>query len=139
MDEMPDLQQGLDGYRHNILELIHLAKEHHVHLLFMTQPSLVKPNMSQEEIDRIWAGHLGNPVLNAYWSIRVRSIISAAYNRLVLETCREKGIDCIDLASNLPRTPAVFWDHGHFTDYGSSLVADELVRYFNDYFGKTKE
>jgi len=32
VDEMPDLQLGLDGYRHNLLEIIRLADEQDVHL-----------------------------------------------------------------------------------------------------------
>jgi hypothetical protein len=133
-DEMPVLQPGLDGYRRNILELIRMARTHRVHLVFMTQPALYKPVMPQNELDLLWLIWLGPRSLNAYWSPRVMAKTLDEYNQMLLSTCRDEHIDCVDVASRLPKTIAVFWDHAHFTDYGSRLVADELIGYFSRYF-----
>jgi len=138
VDDMPDLQVGLDGYRHNLLEIIRLAREHDVHLVFLTMPSLYKPIMSQEETDRPWAGWAGDRDLNVYWSPRVMAESRDAFNRELLDVCATEGVDCLDLAARLPQTTDVFWDHSHFTDYGSSLVADELVQFFESYFEQTQ-
>jgi hypothetical protein len=142
IDELPDLRPGLDGYGRNIKEMIRLAGDHRVHLVFMTTPSLLKPGMSAEEKGRLWAGRFGPAgaaYLNAYWSPRVYATVLNAHDRLLKGICREARVDCIDLASELPRTLDIFWDQAHFTDYGSSRVADVLVDYFTAYLRKTQK
>ena len=138
VDELPDLRPGLEGFRHNLLELIRLAREHDAHLVFMTAPGLLKPEMSREETDRLWAGWIGDRSQNTYWSARAMAVSVDAFNRALLDTCAAEGVDCIDLASRLPSSTAVFWDQAHFTDHGSRLVAAELVEYFQAYFEKTR-
>ncbi len=130
IDDVPDLTLGLEGYNRNVREIIRLAKDHGVHLVLMTEATLYKPDMNPEEIDQMWAGWIGPRDLNAYFSARVLGFVMDAHNKLLLEICAEEKIDCIDLASALPKSTDVFFDHVHFTDYGSSLVADELVEYF---------
>jgi lysophospholipase L1-like esterase len=139
VNEMPDLQVGLEGYRNNILEMIRLAREHNTHLVFMTQPTLLKSEMSPEENNRLWAGWFGPRELNAYWSPGVLGKAVDAHNQTLLAVCKEEGIDCIDLASMLPKTIDIFWDQVHFTDYGSSLAADEVIKYFQSYFENTQK
>lgn len=138
VDEMPDLRPGLEGYRHNLLEIVRLAREHGVHLVFTTAPSLVKPEMSREESDCLWAGWVGDRSQNAYWSPRVMAASKDAFNRTLLDTCAAEGVDCIDLAARLPSSTEVFWDQAHFTDLGSRLVADALAERFVDHFEKTQ-
>jgi hypothetical protein len=139
VDEMPDLQPGLDGYRHNLMEIIRLAHERNVHLVFMSQPALYKQSMSPDEVGRLWSLQFAFSKVDAYWSPRVWTVALEAFNRVLIETCQEKAVDCIDLAMVLPRTTEVFWDQCHFTDHGSNLVADELVRYLKAYFEKTQK
>jgi hypothetical protein len=54
------------------------------------------------------------------------------YNETLLGVCRERGVECIDVASQLPRDGAMFWDDAHFTVEGShrlaQLVSDYLRR-----------
>jgi lysophospholipase L1-like esterase len=138
VDEIPDLQAGLAGYRRNLLEMIRLAQKHRVHIVFMTMPGLYKPDMTPEEMGRLWVGGFGEPSLRTYWSPRVRGAGVDALNRVLLETCSDQGVDCIDLASMLPKSTVIFWDQGHFTDEGSRRVADALVGYFQAYFAKTQ-
>jgi lysophospholipase L1-like esterase len=137
VDAMPDLGPGLDGYRRDIREIIRLARTGRRHLVFMTQPSLFKPEMPPEELNRLWAGWRGDPGLNAYWSPRVLAAAGEAFNRALLETCREEGVDCLDLASDLPKTTAITWDQAHFTDLGSRLTAEKLAEHFQAHFLRT--
>jgi hypothetical protein len=129
--EMPaNISQGLEGYANNLREIIRLAKERRVRLILMTQPELLQPNMSQEMIDHIWSGWIGAPDLNIYWSPEVAAAVLSAHNELLLKICREEGVECIDLASQVPKSLDVFFDQCHFTDYGCSMVADLLVEHF---------
>jgi len=131
--EMPaDISRGLEGYANNIREMIRLAKERHVRLIFMTQPELLQPNMSQEMIDQIWSGWIGAPDLNIYWSPEVAASVLTAHNELLLKICREEDVECVDLASKVPRSLDIFFDQCHFTDYGCNMVADLLVEHFHN-------
>jgi lysophospholipase L1-like esterase len=129
-DMPPDLKPALESYAHNIGEIIRMAREHRVRLVFMTQPLLLQANMSREMVERVWAGWLGDPSLNVYWSPEVLAGVTDKLNSLMLEICRQEGIEYIDLAAKAPRSLDVFFDHCHFTDYGCSLVADEVVTGF---------
>ena len=42
----------------------------------------------------------------------------------LLATCRRRRVDCVDLASQLPRDSSVFYDDAHFTEEGARRVAD---------------
>lgn len=130
VNDTPDLKLGLDGYARNIREIIRLAKERRVRLIFMTQPILLQPNMSQEMLDQIWAGWIGDPSLNIYWSPEVAAAVTDKLNSLMMEISQQEGIECLDLAAKVPKSLDVFFDHCHFTDYGCSLVANELVGLF---------
>lgn len=131
VNEMPrDISHGLEGYANNLREMIRLAKQRHVRLIFMTQPELLQPNMSQEMIDHIWSGWIGDPSLNIYWSPEVAAKVLSAHNELLLKIGRDEGIECIDLASRVPKSLDIFFDQCHFTDYGCNVVADFVVEHF---------
>ena len=55
-----------------------------------------------------------------------------AYNRAMIEVCRDEGVDCIDLASLLPKDTSVFYDDFHFNIPGCEKIANILTRYFGD-------
>ena len=133
VNEMPrEISRGLEGYANNLHEMIRLAKQRHVRLIFMTQPELLQPNMSQEMIDHIWSGWIGDPSLNIYWSPEVAAKVLDAHNELLLKICRDEGIECIDLASKVPKSLDVFFDQCHFTDHGCNVVADLVVEHFRN-------
>jgi hypothetical protein len=127
-----DLKLGLSGYERNLREIIHLARQRQVRLILLTQPTLFQPNMSSEMINSLWAGWVGDPALNIYWSPEVADAVMNEHNKLLLEVCRMESIECIDLAATLPKTLDVFFDQCHFTDRGCSLVADVVVNYFKN-------
>jgi len=52
-----------------------------------------------------------------------------AYNRVLLETCQEEGLECFDLAGTVPKNGTVFYDDDHYTDAGARIVADRLLDY----------
>jgi hypothetical protein len=52
-----------------------------------------------------------------------------AYNETLLDACSVDGLECLDLASAIPRDSRFFYDDEHFTEAGAHLVAKQL----NDY------
>jgi len=136
VQEMPyDISPGLHSYENNLREIVRLAKQRHTRLILMTQPELYQSKLSPEMMNQIWSGWIGDPSANIYWSPEVAGKVLEAHNELTLKICREEQIECIDLASTIPKSVDVFFDHAHFTDYGCSLVADALVNHFRNVAG----
>ena len=52
-----------------------------------------------------------------------------AYSRRLLAVCSERGAECLDLASMLPKDTRTFYDDVHLTEEGSRAVAEELTRH----------
>lgn len=53
----------------------------------------------------------------------------ARYNQALLDICRERGVECTDTASLLPRNRVVFWDDAHLTVEGSHRLARIVADY----------
>jgi hypothetical protein len=51
------------------------------------------------------------------------------YNARLLEFCRERNAECVELAARVPRTQEFFWDDLHLTEAGSRRVAEVVAAY----------
>jgi hypothetical protein len=51
------------------------------------------------------------------------------YNRRLIETCGQSGLDCYDLASVVPKDTSALFDDCHFNEQGARIVADRLSQY----------
>jgi hypothetical protein len=128
----PDLTRQLAVYRSNLNALVDRAEDAERRIIFLTQPTLWKAGMSEEEEALLWGG--GPGFLRAgpgreYYSAQVLAETMALYNDAVLDVCRQRGVECVDLASSLPRTDEVFYDDAHYTELGSAMVADRVAEY----------
>jgi hypothetical protein len=54
-----------------------------------------------------------------------------AYNDTLLEVCKTRGVECIDLAGILPKSDTIFYDDVHFSDKGSLMTADVVFKYLS--------
>lgn len=46
------------------------------------------------------------------------------YNDVARQVAREQSVFLIDLARQMPKSSAFFYDHIHFTNAGTSLISD---------------
>ena len=67
-----------------------------------------------------------------YYSAEALAETMAVYNDILIGICRERGVECVDMESALPKTAKVFYDDAHYTELGASLVADRLAEYLLD-------
>ena len=134
-DELPDLTAALDGYERNVNRIIDAAAAEDARVLFMTQPTLWRENLTEEERGLLW---MGGPPLDrlrngaVYYSVGALAEGMKLYNRRLLEVCRKRAVECFDLASRLPRDTALFWDEAHFTVQGARRVAELVSGYLLD-------
>jgi hypothetical protein len=100
-------------------------------LILMTQPTMWYSGLSQEEKDLLWSGR--GPNGQYYYSLEALIQGMSIYNERLLEICRQRQVECIDLASALPKDTTVFYDDVHFNESGAvqvaSIVADYILRH----------
>ena len=102
---------------------MHICLENEIQPILITQPSLFG-----KEIDPVTGGNLALTRLNdgtngeLYWQ-RLE-----LYNNVTREIARSNNILLIDLAKDIPKTTEYFYDTVHFTNAGSSLVADKIYQ-----------
>jgi len=133
-EELPGLPDGLAGYERNLNGIVDAAQAAGRRLIFLTQPTLWREGLTPEEEASLW---MGGPRFDRlgpgaeFYSVRALAEGMARYNETLLRVCRARGVECIDLATQLPRERVVFWDDAHFTVEGSrrlaQLVSDYLL------------
>jgi lysophospholipase L1-like esterase len=137
-NNLPDLSPGLAEYARNVNTLIDMAQAHNVRLILMTQPTLWRADLTQAEEDLLWLGW--QPGHEVFYTAEALRQGMAIYNDQLLEICQQRQIECIDLASALPKDTTAFYDGVHFNEGGSrqvaTVVADYLLRHEPFVFGK---
>lgn len=131
-NELPDLSSALEEYARNINKMIDIAQEKSIRLIFMTQPTMWKPSLSKELEALLWMGGIGNYQTEShkvYYSSEALEKGMDKYNNILLEICRERQVECIDLSSILEKDTTVFYDDDHFNESGAKKVSTVLSNY----------
>jgi lysophospholipase L1-like esterase len=129
---MPDLSDFLADYVRRVNQIIDIVERAGVRPILLTQPVLWRPGLTEEEHKLLW---MGGPAIDRlsdgadYYSVEALMAGMQAYNDALLGVCRARGVECVDLASALPKTTRVFYDDAHFTNHGATRVAEHLARY----------
>lgn len=128
IDNLPDLSSSLNHYKYNLHHIIDLAKSHGVRLIFMTQPSLWKDNMGEEEKKLLWVGGIGDYQSNSgrYYSARALAEGMDIYNNALIDVCKKRDAEYIDLSNIIPRDVTSFYDDVHFNENGARSVAKAI-------------
>ena len=127
---LPDLSTGLKEYRSRIISLANRCRDLKQRCLFLTQPFLWRDNLSASDQRLLWFGWVG------FWEHPKGYVPAAdlargldAYNRAMLEVCSQKGLECYDLARDIPKDTSAFFDDVHFNEGGAQMVAQSLAHY----------
>ena len=94
----------------------------------MTQPVIWREGLEPAVEALLWNGWSAEE--KVYYSTRALAVGMALYNQELLRVCGSRGIDCIDLASAVPRTSEIFYDDAHYTEKGAELVARLIGEHF---------
>jgi len=131
VDDVPDLASALGEYRRNLNSVIDIAQSRSIRLILMTQPTIWRRDLPEEETEMLWGGGVDKFQLGLgkkYYSPSSLAAAMKQYNDLLLDVCSDRGIDCIDLANELPKDKTVFYDDVHFNESGAKQVAEILFR-----------
>lgn len=131
---LPDLSSALEEYARNINLIIDLAKEKSIRAVLMTQPTMWRAGLPQDLDTLLWLGGVGDfqkEIGKPYYSVTALEKAINAYNDTLLRVCRERGIECLDLASLLEKDTTVFYDDVHFNESGARKVAAALSTFMS--------
>jgi hypothetical protein len=115
----------LKPYSQRLAKLIEICKEHEIEPIFITQPYLLG-----EGIDDVSGVNLGTVVMRSY-NGHVAWEILELYNDVLRKTAKEHQIPVIDLAREFPKSSRYYYDFYHYTNEGSTLVAEIIYKHLN--------
>jgi hypothetical protein len=129
---LPDISDLVALYVDNLNTLVDHVERMGRRVSLVTQPMLWKAEMSQTELDLLSFGgpnffrlKHGMP----YYSSAALAQAMEIYNEALLEVCRAREVECVDLAKMLPSTTEVYYDDAHYTEFGAAIVADRMTEY----------
>ncbi|MGH7452297.1 MAG: SGNH/GDSL hydrolase family protein [bacterium] len=136
IDTLPDLESALEEYAGNLAQIVQAARQQNLRLVMMTQPVWWNPRLTAEQRASLLPlgsiGYSAPSIKYDYYSVEILAECMRLYNDKLVSTCRQFGVECIDLASRVPQTTQVFYDDCHFTEFGAELVADIVVDYLDN-------
>jgi len=130
VNDAPDLARALEEYRLNLETIVDMAESHSARPIFVTQPTMWRSDLTEEEKNLLWLGWIGpsqSAKVSRYYSVSVLDKAMNQYNTELLEVCRKRNLKCLDLASHLQRDTTVFYDDDHFNEGGARKVAEFIA------------
>jgi hypothetical protein len=95
--------------------------------VLVTLPTVVRPGMTVEEIQR---ANVFFPYFAGAYGVSPLLSLHRAYNRTIVDVGRQEGVEVVDLASLFEaiadRTP-YFWDTMHPNGKGGGMIAEFLA------------
>jgi len=133
-DTLPDLSSALAEYARNVNMIIDLAQEKSVRPILMTQPTMWRAGLPRDLDALLWLGGIGDFQKESgkpYYSVTALERAMKAYNDTLLRVCRERSLECLDLASLLAKDTTVFYDDAHFNESGARKVAEAISKFMS--------
>lgn len=106
-----------------------LCKQAGVSLALMTQPTLYKDVMTEEEDASLWLGWIRHGRIGGALNLDTRTLLKGqrAFNDVTRSVAERGGHLLIDLAAKVPRDLDHFYDDAHYTPKGNEVVAEQIL------------
>lgn len=127
IDNLPDLSVSLKIFEDNINAMIDLAQKRSIRIIFITQPYLWNKNLTSAQKGLLWFGFTSDK--KKYYSVSALASGMKEFNSKLIEVCKRRNVEYIDLENLLPQDTTVFYDDVHFNNSGCLKVADVIVAY----------
>jgi len=133
LDQLPDIESALDEYERNINRIIDILHADSIRPVFLTQPTMYRPDLTESEKNLLWMGGIGdyqNGPGHVYYSAGALAEGMELYNRRLVAVCSRREVECFDLARVIPKDTTNLFDDCHFTEAGARNVAQAVSGYF---------
>lgn len=127
IDALPDMKAPLATYRNNIESFVDALRAQKIRVILITQPTLWRADLSEAEQKLLWMGGKGDFMHTRglpYFTPRALAEGMQAFNETMLAVCKERGVECVDLAAMIPKNADNFYDDCHFGFRVSEKIAD---------------
>ena len=118
---------GLKTFRRNLEGIATMARADGTQVIFMTQGYLYKPEMSNEEKERLYIPNANAVGRDSYWTVETALNGMQSYNNTTRGLTNELGIQLIDLEQFLPKDLEHFNDDCHYRRPGIELIAAKVT------------
>lgn len=121
-----DLYRALPHFRQNLCELIKRAQDDGAQVVLLTQPSLYRDRMSQEEREKLFYDYYYKDYA-LIPTFQAQSAAMDAFNQVTRETAKNYGVRLVDLEHDIPKELEYMYDDVHYTARGAEQVAREVL------------
>ncbi|MCL4503432.1 MAG: SGNH/GDSL hydrolase family protein [Deltaproteobacteria bacterium] len=121
----------LKYYRARLEKLVQVSRSHNIEPVLITQPTLYGPGIDPVtgvDLEKVGMGDHRNGAL-AYAEIEM-------YNHTLRQVGAENRVQVIDLAREMPRNSAYYYDYLHYTEAGAAQVAGIIYRDLKPFLAK---
>lgn len=123
-------ERYLKPFKERLIRLLEISRENAIEPVLITQPSVFG-----EAIDPATGADLGRASTYALNGKTLWQILEL-YNDVVRTTALKQGVLLIDLAREMPKNSAYFYDSYHFTNAGCVQVAEILNKNLEPFLAK---
>jgi lysophospholipase L1-like esterase len=120
--------QGLRSFHRNLDTLIDIAEIDGTRIVLMTQPYLIKKNMTDKEKSMLYMVNVETYGQDSYWSYDSALRGMEAYDNEVRAIARDRNTYLIDLEKEIPKTVEYFTDDVHYTNRAFERIAEVVER-----------
>jgi hypothetical protein len=121
----------LPYYRARLEKLIRVSRAHGIEPVFLTQPTLYGPG-----IDPVTGVDLAKVKLGEHLNGALMAAVVELYNDTVRQVGEKEQVLVIDLARQMPRDSAYYYDYLHYTEAGADQVAEIVYRDLRPFLSK---
>lgn len=118
---------GLISFRRNLEALGDVASADDVQTVFMSEPTLLKTSMREDERAALTMVHREAVGPEYQWSVETARVGMELYNDEIRTVAEERGYSFIDLEKVIPKSLQYFRDDVHYTDAAFPLIAEHVA------------
>lgn len=123
--EPANFDKALDGFRTDLEAILSALRPGQVPV-FITQPTLCRPELTPEEESRLWSCD-GKRA----WTAESTALMLNRFNDVTRSFCQQHDLTCVDAETAMSGNSELFYDDCHFSDAGcavlGTLVAEQVV------------
>lgn len=115
-------QTFLPAYEKRLIGLAQTCKNNGIAPMFVTQPQIIGDTI--DPITKVNLGTMAYQNINGQLGWQIMEL----YNDITRKVCSQNDLVVIDLAREMPKNTHYFYDHTHYTNEGTAIVAEILYQ-----------